>query len=317
MLEILTEKYRPSKVKDVVGQPEITLRLAAFIKAKNIPHCLFAGPPGVGKTSAAIAMAKELFGQEWKANYIEMNASDERGIDIVRDKIKEFAKTAPLNTEYKIICLDEADALTKDAQHALRRTMETFSKTCRFILICNYSSRIIDPIQSRCAIFRFKNVDAADIAKKIKDITEKEQIKCEEGAIEEIAKVAEGDLRQAINILQIASPDVKIKEVYEILGRAQSNQILELLFLCLNNEFINARKKLRDFLFNQGIESHFILKEISHQIAENTELRLDDVERAKILSLIGDAEFRVNEGADSLIQITALLANIAALSSHK
>ncbi|PKM92183.1 MAG: replication factor C small subunit, partial [Euryarchaeota archaeon HGW-Euryarchaeota-1] len=291
-------------------------RLREFIKSKNIPHCMFAGPAGIGKTSAAIVIAKEIFGENWKANYTELNASDERGIDIVRDKIKEFAKTLPLNAEYKIICLDEADALTKDAQHALRRTMETYSKNCRFILICNYSSRIIDPIQSRCAIFRFKNIEASEMVKRLNEIVKKENITCESGAIEEIAKVAEGDMRQAINVLQIASPDVKIKEIYEILGRAKSSQVTELLDLCLNSEFLNARKKLRDFLFNRGIEGNSILKELSHQIAENEELQLDEVARAKILSLVGDTEFRLNEGADPLIQITALLANIAAFSSR-
>ncbi len=317
MSEILIEKYRPSNIDELVGQTEIMARLREFIKSKNIPHCMFAGPAGIGKTSAAIVIAKEIFGENWKANYTELNASDERGIDIVRDKIKEFAKTLPLNAEYKIICLDEADALTKDAQHALRRTMETYSKNCRFILICNYSSRIIDPIQSRCAIFRFKNIEASEMVKRLNEIVKKENITCESGAIEEIAKVAEGDMRQAINVLQIASPDVKIKEIYEILGRAKSSQVTELLDLCLNSEFLNARKKLRDFLFNRGIEGNSILKELSHQIAENEELQLDEVARAKILSLVGDTEFRLNEGADPLIQITALLANIAAFSSRK
>ena len=155
MKEIWTEKYRPKNLDEVVGQKHVTERLKAYVSSNNMPHLLLTGPAGTGKTTCSLALAKEMFGDEWKGNFIELNASDERGIDVVRGKIKEFARTAPLGSaEFKIIFMDEADALTSDAQAALRRTMEKFSKICRFILSCNYSSKIIDPIQSRCAVFR-------------------------------------------------------------------------------------------------------------------------------------------------------------------
>ena len=144
---IWTEKFRPGKFGDVFGQEEIVKRVQSFVEQKNMPHLLFAGPAGTGKTSLSIVIAKQLYGERWRDNILELNASDERGIDVIRIKVKDFARTKALeNTPFKIIHLDESDALTREAQQALRRTMENYTKTCRFILSCNYSSRIIEPI---------------------------------------------------------------------------------------------------------------------------------------------------------------------------
>src|SRR3990170_8649163 len=174
--EIWTEKYRPSKFPEIVGQDNTVKKVEALTGSMNIPHLLFAGPAGTGKSTLALIIVKELFGKNWRENYLELNASDERGINVVREKVKNFARTKSLgNVPFKIIFLDEADALTPEAQQALRRTMENYSATCRFVLSCNYSSKIIDPIQSRCAIFRFKLMEKKDIDKIIKKIAEGEK----------------------------------------------------------------------------------------------------------------------------------------------
>ena len=168
---IWTEKYRPSKFEEIVGQDEIIKRVKALTDSLNIPHLLFAGPAGTGKSTLALVVVKELFKENWKENYLELNASDERGINIVREKVKTFARTKSFgNINFKIIFLDEADALTPEAQQALRRTMENYSSSCRFILSCNYSSRILDPIQSRCVVFRFRLLEKKDIRKIIERI---------------------------------------------------------------------------------------------------------------------------------------------------
>ena len=162
--EIWTEKYRPKKYDGIVGQDSVVKRVKSLTDSLNIPHLLFAGPAGTGKSTLALIVVRELFGENWKENYLELNASDERGINIVREKVKDFARTKSLGkVSFKIIFLDEADALTPEAQQALRRTMENYSSTCRFIMSCNYSSKIIEPIQSRCVVFRFRQLDKKDI----------------------------------------------------------------------------------------------------------------------------------------------------------
>ncbi|NLD57282.1 MAG: replication factor C small subunit, partial [Methanomicrobiales archaeon] len=184
---IWIEKYRPSRLADIVGQDEIVERLASYVKAKSLPHLLFTGSAGVGKTTAAVTLAKEFFRDNWQRNFREMNASDERGIDVVRNQIKEFARTMPDgDATFKILFLDEADALTTDAQAALRRTMETYAKTCRFILSCNYSSKIIDPIQSRCAIYRFRPLGGDAIREEIGRIATREGLTISPGALDAI-----------------------------------------------------------------------------------------------------------------------------------
>ena len=192
--EIWTEKYRPIDFEGLVGQSEIVKRVKNLVNSLNIPHLLFAGPAGTGKSTLALIIVKQLFGERWKENYLELNASDERGIDVVRQKVKTFARTKSLSkVPFKVIFLDEADALTREAQQALRRTMENFTNTCRFIMSCNYSSKIIDPIQSRCAIFRFKLLEKKDVSAIIKKIAETEKLEVEEPAIEALYEDSEGD----------------------------------------------------------------------------------------------------------------------------
>ena len=198
---VWTEKYRPEELKDVIGQENIMTVIENFVKKKYIPNILFAGPAGVGKSTIALVIAKKIFGDNWTENFLETNASDERGIDVIRNKIKNFAKIKSISVSIPKICmLDEADALTREAQQALRRTMEKYVNNVRFILTVNYSSNIIEPIQSRCAIFRFRRVEDKIIIPRLKFIAEKEDLKINDEAINIICDLSNGDVRKAINI---------------------------------------------------------------------------------------------------------------------
>ncbi|MFQ6052077.1 MAG: replication factor C small subunit [Candidatus Hydrothermarchaeota archaeon] len=309
-----TEKYRPKRLSEIVGQEEIVKRLETYVKLRNLPHLLFAGGAGVGKTTCALVLAREFFGEEWHRNFLELNASDERGIDVVRNKIKDFARTIPLGEHgFKIIFLDESDALTPDAQNALRRTMERYTATCRFILSCNYSSKIIPPIQSRCALFRFRPLNSEDMTKRLKYIAEKEGVKLEDGAIEATIYISEGDMRMAINILQAVSSfgeTVNAEKVYEIAGTARPADIRDMIKLALQGNFMGAKEKLENLLTNYGVSGLDVIKQIHKEL-----FNLDIPDKLKILMLdkTGEFEFRLVEGSNERIQLEALLANFALL----
>ncbi len=206
MSEMWVERYRPQTVADIKGQKAVVDRLKAYAETRTFPHLLFAGPPGTGKTTAALALTRDIFGETFRDNTLEMNASDERGLESVRKKVKQFARASPLGgATFKVIFLDEADALTADAQGALRRIMEQYSQTCRFILSCNYSSKVIEPIQSRCAVFRFRPLADDQISGQIVEIAKLEKVTLEDDAVEAIVHVSLGDMRRAITALQVAA----------------------------------------------------------------------------------------------------------------
>ena len=312
MEEIWIEKYRPTNLSEVVGQSGVTTRLKNYVKERSMPHLLFAGPAGIGKTTSALALAKEMFGELWKHNLHELNASDERGIDVVRGKIKEFARTAPLGEDgFKIIFLDEADALTSAAQAALRRTMEKYARTCRFVMSCNFSSKIIDPIQSRCAVFRFKPIKAEDLEKYLKFVASKEKFNISKECYQALTYLAQGDLRRAINGLQMAAAadiDITPDVVYQAVAAARPEEVKEALELALEGNFSSARERLDTLQITYGLAGEDVLRQMHRSVRE---LDIPDVTKVQMIEKLAEADFRLSEGANSRIQIEAVVANFA------
>ncbi len=316
MNEIWTEKYRPKKLNEVVGQKHVVERLRAYVETNNMPHLLFTGPAGVGKTTCSLAIAKEMFGDDWRGNFIELNASGERGIDVVRGKIKEFARNAPLGgAEFKIIFMDEADALTSDAQAALRRTMEKYSKICRFILSCNYSSKIIDPIQSRCAVFRFKPLTSEDLRGYLQRIINMEQVDIDEEAVAGLVHVARGDMRRAVNSLQVAASlnkHIDMDTIYQISGMANPEEVKHMLEMALGGNFVGARDRLDDIMVTYGLSGQDIIKQIHSSFFD---LSITDGDKVRLIDKTGEIEFRIVEGSNERIQLEALLAYLVLMGA--
>ena len=310
-----TEKYRPETFAEVKGQKDIVKRIKAFVENKNMPHVLFAGPAGIGKTTLSLVIVKQLYGESWRENFLELNASDERGIDVVRVKVKEFARTKAIgNVPFKIIYLDECDALTREAQQALRRTMENYTQTCRFILSCNYSSKIIEPIQSRCAVFRFKPLDKSEIYEIIDNLSIREKLKLDEKAKEALVTVSEGDCRKLENIMQacaVLSTKLTEEIVFEVASYARPKEVLDVLELTLKQDFPKAKAKLLDTMLNYGQSGIDIVKQVQKEIWL---LKIDAHKKLEMIKECGEVEFRMVEGSDEYIQLESLLAKFVLIN---
>jgi replication factor C small subunit len=306
------EKYRPKLLSDIINQDSIKSRIIGFIRDRSLPHLLFSGPPGTGKTTMLFALAHELYGKDGiRGNLLELNASDARGIDTIRNQVKEFARTIPFNdAPFKIICLDEADNLTSDAQHALRRTMEKYVNTSRFVLICNYPSKIIEPIQSRCAIFRFTPLKSEDVIKCINYISNEEGLTVNEDGMQTLITASEGDLRKVINVLQatsVISNKITSKTIKQTIGIIAPEVIANMISQALSGKFLEARNTLHELLIIEGVSGIEIVGNIHRQISE---LDLTETQKISLAQMIAEVDFRLSEGANSEIQIAALLAKI-------
>ncbi len=318
MFEVWTEKYRPKAFDEIIGQEDIIRTVKAMVESGNIPHMLFAGPAGVGKTTLALVIARTLYGENWRDNTLELNASDERGIDVIRHKVKDFARTKPIGgAPFKLIILDEADALTSEAQQALRRIMENFSSTCRFILICNYSSKIIDPIQSRTAVFRFRPLPKKAVLERLKFIAESEGLNIDEDALEAIYEISEGDMRRTINTLQACaavSKDINKDLVYTVSSVAKPEELKEILNKALVGDFLKAREMLADVMLKYGLSGEDVIKQIQRVVIN---LDVDDETKVKMIDQIGEIEYRLTQGSDPFIQLDALLAQLAYIGKSR
>ena len=311
MLGPWVEKYRPQTLDDVVGQKHIVSRLKQYVEEGSMPNLMFTGPAGVGKTTSALALVKSILGEYWRQNFLELNASDARGIETVRTNIKNFCRLKPVGAPFRIIFLDEVDNMTKDAQHALRREMEMYTKTASFILSCNYSSKIIDPIQSRCAIFRFAPIKAEEIIDRLKFICKSEGFEADDKGLETIVYFAEGDMRKAVNVLQAAASEgEKINEesVYEVVSKAKPQDIGNMINKALMGNFLEARNILRETMVLQGTSGEDMVSQIYSDVSKRvTEGKMEADFYIGLIEAIAECDFRIREGANPRIQLEALL----------
>ncbi len=317
--EVWTEKYRPKNLAEVRGQDEIIDRLKAFVSSKSMPHMLFAGMQGTGKTTSFLALAKDLYGETWRDNVLELNASDDRGINIVRTSIKDFARTKAVSdtAPFKLIFLDEADALTKDAQHALRRMMEDYTSNVRFCLSCNYSSKIIPPIQSRCAIFRFQPLNREVIVNILKEISSRENLTINDDAANYIYDASEGDCRKAENMLQACSAiatEVTTNIVREVVSFAEPTELYEIIKLGLAGKFRAAKSRMSDVLVKYGLSGMDAIRQIQKQVWNSPDF--DDKLKVQLIKFCGEYEYRLTEGANEFVQLNAFLADVVLLGDN-
>ena len=308
------EKYRPKKSSEIVNQTDIKGSLSALLKNQDeMPHLLFSGSAGVGKTTMALCISQEILGDKWKDYTLELNASDERGINMVRERVKKFSRFAGLDTEipFKIIILDEADEMTSDAQTALRRIIEDTAKFCRFILIANNISKIINPIQSRCAVFKFTQIDEKEIISHLKSVLKKEKGKADEKGLKEIAEYAGGDLRHAINLLQttVSTGDITQNSVKAAAGLTKTNDVEDVLKLAVDGKIQESRNKMIELVKVYGMSESDFLKYINQALFS---AKYDNLE--ELSQIIAKYDYRILVGSNPEIQLSAMLAELGKFS---
>ncbi|HVZ62654.1 MAG TPA: replication factor C small subunit [Candidatus Nitrosotalea sp.] len=304
------EKYRPTKIASIINQKEIVGSLRSLLKnTSEMPHLLFSGSAGVGKTTTALCLAREILGDSWREYTLELNASDERGINMVRERVKKFARFSGLDTNipFKLIILDEADEMTADAQTALRRIIEDTAKHCRFIMIANNISKIIEPLQSRCAVFKFTRISEEDIVSHLEEICKKEKIKYNADGLKTLYQYSEGDMRHTINMLQAAASVGIVNEenVKASAGLAKTSDVGLILKLALGGKISEARNKMIELIKVYGMSESDFLKYLNEEC-----YRIKTAHLSKMLEAIAKYDYRLIIGANPEIQLSALLAEL-------
>lgn len=307
------EKYRPATLQDLISHEDIISTIERFIDADHLPHLLLYGPPGTGKTSTILACARKLYTpKEFNSMVLELNASDDRGIGVVRERILNFASTRTIfKSGFKLVILDEADAMTNDAQNALRRVIEKFTENVRFCLICNYLSKIIPAIQSRCTRFRFGPLSSEQILPRLNYVIEQEQINVTEDGRKALLTLSGGDMRRILNILQstsMAFSEVTEDNVYSCVGHPLRSDITNILNWMLNEEFETAYKKVAELKVAKGLALHDILTEL-HTFSHRIEFPVEA--RVKLIKDMAEIEWHLSAGASEKIQLSAVVAAFA------
>ncbi|KAG0324176.1 hypothetical protein BGZ99_002139 [Dissophora globulifera] len=320
------EKYRPKTMDDISSQEQTVAVLKKTMESQNLPHLLFYGPPGTGKTSTILALARDIYGPEMiGSRVLELNASDERGIQVIREKVKNFARSTVTHNigttncpPYKIIILDEADSMTSDAQSALRRTMETYSKLTRFCLICNYVTRIIDPLASRCAKFRFRPLEETHSKERLEMICRQEDVKISPEAVLNLIRVSEGDLRKAIMFLQSASrlvgkdAEISVEVIADIAGTVPESVIDDLEACWRTKDYKKIATEVQNVVAD-GHSAAKVLSQLHGRLLKND--ALNSMQKAKIAEVFGDMDKALGDGADEQLQLLNMMTRVSVFAA--
>ncbi|CED82898.1 p-loop containing nucleoside triphosphate hydrolase protein [Phaffia rhodozyma] len=304
------EKYRPVTLDDVVSHQSITSTIEKFIEKQRLPHLLFYGPPGTGKTSTILAVARRIYGQTFRKNILELNASDDRGIDVVREQIKNFASTRTLYSKgFKLIILDEADMMTNAAQAALRRVIEQYTKNVRFCIICNYVNKITPAIQSRCTRFRFSPLPMPEVEKRIKVVVEEEKVNLDPSGLTALLKLSKGDMRRALNVLQACHAAFDVVDetaVYACTGTPHPEDVRRIIESMMTAEFTTSYQFVQALKADKGLALQDLVIGAYEFISS---LELSPPAMVYLLDQLASTEHRLSLGGSEKIQLTGLLGS--------